>query len=120
MPRQDLILLMKTKGAPFDDQVLAMMTDSECWKWLYSTGALKSGETRRQPSVVPEICFTGFQAADVERLSTAAGDRFAIKDSVTKNLKILVTGAAAGPKKVEKAKSQGCQILTEKEFLDLV
>lgn len=41
---------------------------------------------------------------------------YSVKDSVTKNLKILVTGPNPGPSKIQKATTQGVKIVTEPEF----
>lgn len=97
--------ILVSKGAPFDDDELARMSDADGWAWIY--GNAPRPEPRR-----PEVCFTGFrpsEKAELRRLAEAAGYRVA--KTVTKRLAILCTGPTAGPAKLAKAKKVGAEIL---------
>lgn len=91
--------------------------------------ALKRAEdfTRQQNqhhSAVPRnyekgVLFTGFKAArraELEAIATEKG--IPVKKSITTNIKYLVTGYNAGPKKIAVAIECGAQILDEDEFLE--
>tara|TARA_R110002033_G_scaffold54_1_gene848 strand:- start:999 stop:1691 length:693 start_codon:yes stop_codon:yes gene_type:complete len=68
-----------------------------------------------------EICFTGFAKQDraqLEELATDSG--FIVRKDVTKNLHMLCTGKNAGPKKVNKAHTDGAAIFDEAAFIALV
>lgn len=95
------------------------MTESEGWALVYSIE--KSERELKAQNKLPEICFTGFSKSDRERLSEIAlQSKFSVKDSVTKSLKILVTGETAGESKIKKAESQGCVITDEQGFLEYI
>ena len=67
------------------------------------------------------ILFTGFKAArraELEAMAAAKG--IPVKKSITRNIKYLVTGYNAGPKKIALAIECGIQILDEDEFLELI
>lgn len=92
------------------------MSEKEGWEWVY-------GHDRKlrdsKPARRPEVCFTGFNLEDKERLSALALEAgFNVKDKVTKGLALLVTGYSPGPSKLEKAKCQDCVITDEAGFLD--
>jgi BRCT domain type II-containing protein len=75
------------------------------------TGPAKPRDTR------PSVCFTGFSGPEEEPVRKLADEKgLRIATSVLKDLAYLVTGISPGPKKIEKAKKQGCKILTEVEF----
>lgn len=64
-----------------------------------------------------QVCFTGFKAdqkIDLERQATNAG--LVVVKSVTNNLKFLVCGSNAGPKKVEQARDRSIYILSIAQF----
>jgi NAD-dependent DNA ligase len=91
------------------------MDDSECWRWIYANFPPKANHLA--PSK-PEICFTGFRPDDRARLERLAGQNgYHVVTDVTVKLKVLVTGEAPGPVKLEKARQQRVEILSEAEFL---
>lgn len=68
-----------------------------------------------------EVCFTGFRRAEKESLELLALEQgYVVRASVTKNLTVLVTGANAGPSKIEQAYEVGAEILDEEAFQDFV
>ena len=63
------------------------------------------------------VCFTGFTASEKDSLTKFAVHRnLRVVQSVTTNLHYLVCGPNAGPKKLEKATSQGVAIISEADF----
>ncbi len=70
----------------------------------------------RNPSELPEICFTGFKSEDKKELIETARRKFHVASNVTGNLVYLVCGFRAGPSKVAKASAQGVHLITEDEF----
>ncbi|MCD4674967.1 MAG: hypothetical protein K8S18_03095 [Desulfobacula sp.] len=68
-----------------------------------------------------DICFTGFKKKEKQKLIKSAKDfGFKIRKAVTDNLDILCCGYNAGPKKIEKAKSQGTLVLNEVQFHSII
>lgn len=68
-----------------------------------------------------DVCFTGFKSIDKDRLTQVADENdVAVRKSVTLGLNFLVCGSNAGPKKVEKARSQNVIALSEIEFIQLI
>ncbi len=64
-----------------------------------------------------DICFTGFKSDDKKRLKNIAEEKgLIIRSSVTRNLNFLCCGYNAGPRKIEKARSQGVIVLSESQF----
>jgi BRCT domain type II-containing protein len=91
------------------------MEDRECWTWIYAHFPPK---TKRPDLSARAICFTGFRpdhTARLEKLAEQEGYR--VLTGVSARLKVLVTGEAPGPSKLEKARQQGVTILSEVEFL---
>lgn len=78
--------------------------------------------SRFNKDCLPEICFTGFSKADKARLETAAkaAGFYPTKRHVTVHLLALCCGDNAGPAKLKKAKEQGCLILDETAFYQLI
>lgn len=80
-------------------------------------------ETKRSsgaPKTI-DICFTGFKKADKEQLVTLAKENgMSVRSEVTKHLDILCYGYNAGPKKLEKALSQGSMILNREQLEILI
>jgi NAD-dependent DNA ligase len=107
-----LIYLAKSGVTKEDVQALS---ESEAWALVKATRAKKAQDNRL------EICFTGFSLSKKKELTDIA-ERYNIKvvSSVTKKLDFLCGGENAGPKKIEKAESQGVQFLTEAQFIRLV
>jgi len=115
MASENVIAMMVKKGAPFTVEQLQGMEDGECWRWIYDHFPPK---TKRPDPLTPEICFTGFRPDDkarLEGLAERAGYRTV--RSVTLRLKVLVTGEAPGPAKLEKARQHRVTVLSEAEFL---
>ncbi len=73
-------------------------------------------------SHLPEICFTGFSKADKARLESdaKAAGFYTTKRHITVHLLALCCGKNAGPKKIKKAEEQGCLILDEQQFYNLI
>lgn len=110
--------ILRSRSAPFTEEQLEAMSDREGWSWIYGEG--KTQREYKAPKL-PEICFTGFPDKDKERLCLLALDAgLLVKDSVTKKLVLLVTGAFAGPSKLSKAEQQGCTITDEAGFLAFI
>lgn len=112
MASKNVIGMMISKGAPFSIEQIEMMSDSECWKWVYKNFPPKPHDGR------PQICFTGFKPEErkkVEDIAIKAGYR--VVKSVTVRLSVLVMGEVPGPSKLKKAKGQGAKIISQKEFI---
>lgn len=83
-------------------------------------GTGKRRSSSKKPGAL-EVCFTGFKAADKERLtSTADNAGMVVRTSVTTALDFLCCGYNAGPKKIDKARYQGVVTLSEDQFLALI
>jgi NAD-dependent DNA ligase len=118
MASQRVADILRSRSAPFTEDQIQMMTDRVGWSWIY--GDDKTREKFKAPTP-PEICFTGFPDKEKERLCVIALDAgLLVKDSVTKKLALLVTGAFAGPSKLIKAEQQGCTITDEAGFLEFI
>ena len=70
----------------------------------------------------PTVCFTGFSrdAALPHLRAMAENAGMVVAKSVVSKLTYLVTGANAGPAKLDKAAEEGSAILTEDEFINLM
>jgi NAD-dependent DNA ligase len=107
-----MILLSKTD---LTQKEVEQLSDSDAWALIYSLRAEKVKDNRLQ------VCFTGFGVSQKESLIRLALQHdFNVVKSVTKRLDFLVGGISAGPKKIEKAESQGVQFLTAEQFSTLV
>ena len=107
-----MILQSKTD---MSKEEIAVLSDGEAWKLIYSIRTTKAKDNRLQ------ICFTGFGTSRKQELIDLANDyKFKVVSSVTKKLDYLCGGENAGPKKIEKAESQGVQFLNENQFINLV
>ena len=107
-------MILKSKSDLSSEEIEAL-TDAEAWKIIYSIRTVKAKDDRLQ------VCFTGFGTSKKEELVSRAHDnRFKVVASVTKRLDYLVGGENAGPKKIEKAESQGVQFLNEQQFSHLI
>lgn len=110
--------ILRSRSAPFTEEQTGTMSDHDGWSWIY--GNKKTTQKFKAPTP-PEICFTGFPDKDKERLCLLALDAgLLVKDSVTKKLALLVTGAFAGLSKLSKAEKQGCTITDETGFLAFI
>ena len=111
-PKPTMILKSKSD---FSSEEIEALSDAEAWKLIYSIRTVKAKDNRLQ------VCFTGFGTTKKSELVDYAIDnKFKVVTSVTKKLDYLVGGDNAGPKKIEKAESQGVQFLNEQQFIDLV
>lgn len=73
-----------------------------------------------KPAHLPDVCFTGFNKDDKNRLTKVAKENgLVVRSSVTKSLDILCCGYNAGPKKLQEAREKDTMILNEKEFIAL-
>ena len=107
-------MILKSKS-DLSSEEIAELSDAEAWKLIYSIRTVKAKDNRLQ------ICFTGFGTSKkAELVDYANGNKFKVVASVTKKLDYLVGGDNAGPKKIEKAESQGVQFLNEQQFVSLV
>lgn len=99
----------------FSEEQLHAMSEAEAWHHIYAHDLEKSKKSKARN---PEVCFTGFtddQKAVLTESAIQAG--FTVKDSVTKSLRVLVTGSNAGPSKLAKAEAQNCIITDATGFL---
>ncbi|NOH82820.1 hypothetical protein F0249_03280 [Vibrio sp. 03-59-1] len=79
----------------------------------FETGRSKNANRYSSPETL-DICFTGFKKSDKEELIALAKIHdMQVRGEVTKHLDILCYGYNAGPKKLEKAMSQGVMILNK-------
>jgi NAD-dependent DNA ligase len=107
-------MILKSKSNLSSEEIESL-SDGEAWRLIYSIRTTKAKDSRLQ------VCFTGFGTSKREELTNLAHDnRFKVVSSVTKKLDYLVGGENAGPKKIEKAESQGVQFLNEQQFINLV
>ena len=107
-------MILKSKSDMSPEEISAL-SDAEAWRIIYSIRTVKAKDNRLQ------VCFTGFGTSKKDELTNLAHDnRFKVVASVTKKLDYLVGGDNAGPKKIEKAESQGVQFLNESQFINLI
>ena len=102
------------------DEEIIPLSDAEAWDKVYEAEAIMRAE--REEKRKPEICFSGFNREEREKLETEATTKgLKVRSRVTKFLAYLVIGDMPGEKKIEQAGGQGVQILTidEYEKLDL-
>jgi NAD-dependent DNA ligase len=107
-----MILLSKSD---MGKEEISALSASEAWKLIYSFRTVKAKDTRLQ------VCFTGFgDSKKQELIDLANANNFKVVSSVTKALDFLCGGESAGPKKVEKAESQGVQFVSEGQFIQII
>lgn len=120
MASEQVARILRSRGAPFTEEQITSMSDADGWAWITAFDKARSEAKPKSPQR-PQICFTGFVVTDRDRLAAIAEScGYQVKDSVTKNLAVLVTGAEPGPSKLNKARQQGCSITDEAGFLELV
>ena len=104
------ILLSKTD---LNSDEVSNLSDTDAWKLIYSF--------RKKADTSLQICFTGFGVSKKKELvHIAENSNMKVVSSVTKKLDFLCGGGNSGPKKIEKAESQGVQFLTESQFINLI
>ena len=107
------ILLSRTD---LSREEIEQLNEVEGWRIVYELD--KQDATSRKQKRLPEVCFTGFNKTDKERLIELASTAgFIVKDVVTKELALLVAGENTGPSKLKKAETQKCPITDEKGFI---
>ena len=107
------ILLHKTD---LTEEQIDKYSESECWKIVYTTPDPK---VPKDPRI--QVCFTGFGLSKKKELQQAAiGRDMRVVGSVTNDLKYLVAGDNAGPKKLKQAEKKGAEVLTDEEFAKLL
>ena len=119
MPSPKLIKILKSKTLLSDEEIIPL-SDAEAWDKVYEAEAIMRAE--REAERKPEVCFSGFNRKEREKLETQATIKgLKVRLRVTKFLAYLVIGDMPGEKKIEQAEQQGVQILTidEYEKLDL-
>ena len=118
MASEKVSRILKARGAPFRDEEISAMGDSEGWAWIYANKAPKKRLPTRRST---EVCFTGFNPTDKGLLmdeAIAAG--VVVRSGVTKGLTHLCAGPNAGPAKLAKAKKQGVKLIDVEGFRALV
>ena len=114
MPDQDVIRILKSKTKLTDDEILKL-SNTKAWQEIYKAEAEE--RERKEELRKPEICFTGFNFEEREKLETEATIKgLKVRSRVTKFLAYLVIGDLPGEKKIEQAEEQGVQILTIDEY----
>lgn len=111
--------MMRSNGAPFQDELLKRMSDGECWQWMYANKPKKPKAIKQAPHRT--VCFTGFTAArkdELTNLASSAGWRVIVSPGPT--MSHLCAGETPGPKKIEKAQKQGATVIVESDFLALL
>jgi len=107
-----MILLSKSD---MSKEKVSALSDAEAWKIIYSLRTTKAKDNRLQ------VCFTGFGTSNKQELiELANSNNFKVVSSVTKKLDFLCGGENAGPKKIQKAESQGVQYLDGSQFIRLI
>jgi NAD-dependent DNA ligase len=120
MASEQVARILRSRGAPFTSEQVTSMSDADGWAWITAFDKAKSEAKPKSPEQ-PQVCFTGFVVTDKDRLAAMAENcGYQVKDSVTKNLALLVTGPEPGPSKLNKARQQGCPVTDEAGFLELI
>jgi hypothetical protein len=102
--------ILISKSLHLTPEEIAAMTEAEAWKAVYEEEAARSKNKDRRLTA-PEKVLLETVASTEKGLRTVPG--------VNQSLKYLCVGPNAGPSKLEKAKEQGCTILSEHEFYAL-
>lgn len=114
-------MILKSRTELSDEEIEAL-SDSEAWGIIYSLKSRGSSKTKKKVVDTRQyVCFTGFPTERKQELTDIAYDnRLQVVQSVTQKLNYLVCGINAGPKKMEKARSQGVSVMTEFSFLNML
>ena len=114
MPDPDIIRILRSKTKLTDDEIIKL-SNNKAWQEIYKAEAEE--RERKEKLRKPEICFTGFDFEEREKLETDATLKgLKVRTKVTKLLAYLVLGDMPGEKKIEQAEEQGVQILTIDEY----
>jgi NAD-dependent DNA ligase len=120
MASTNLISMMRSKGAPFTDELLERMSDSECWRWVYTHNKPKKSKSK---NYIPQhtICFTGFTLSRKKELTDLAlASGWCVISSPNNSMSHLCTGETPGPSKIERANEICAMIIPESDFLDML
>ena len=105
MPSPKLIKILKSKTLLSDEEIIPL-SDAEAWDKVYEAEAIMRAE--REEKRQPEVCFSGFNREEREKLETEATTKgLKVRSRVTKFLAYLVIGDMPGEKKIEQAEEQG-------------
>lgn len=119
MASEKVASILRSRGAPFTEDQISEMPDHLGWDWIYTND--KQKQKSKVEAKQPEVCFTGFSFDEKQELIEAANIAgFKVKDSVTKNLRILVVGQNPGPSKIEKAQTHGCVVTDRTGFMEYI
>jgi len=114
MPDPDIIRILRSKTKLTDDEIIKL-SNNKAWQEIYKAEAEE--RERKENLRKPEICFTGFNFEEREKLETDATLKgLKVRTRVTTLLAYLVMGDMPGEKKIEQAEEQGVQILTIDEY----
>jgi len=114
MPDPDIIRILRSKTKLTDDEIIKL-SNNKAWQEIYKAEAEE--RERKEKLRKPEICFTGFNFEEREKLETDATLKgLKVRTRVTTLLAYLVMGDMPGEKKIEQAEEQGVQILTIDEY----
>jgi NAD-dependent DNA ligase len=106
--------ILKSKSDLSSNEI-ELLSDEKAWSLIYELRLNKAKDNRLQ------VCFTGFGISKkAELVEHANNNQLKTVSSITKKLDYLVGGENAGPKKIEKAESQGVQFLNEEQFINLI
>ena len=114
MPNEKSTMILQSK-TDLSREEIECLSDAEAWAHIYSIRSTKANDKRLQ------ICFTGFgETKKTQLVDIAFGKKLKVVASVTRKLDFLCCGETPGPKKLEEAMIKGAQILTEREFIDMI
>ena len=112
MPSEKLTRILRSK-TDLSVGEISILTEKEGWDIVYSLKPTKKN--------LNEICFTGFNASEKNKLIDHA-EQHGLKavKSVTKSLRFLCAGENAGPAKLKKAQDLGSTILSFEQYHQMV
>lgn len=105
------------------DRILETLEDDSDIDAKYEYHKRNSPEPKGPPKShhLADVCFTGFKSEDKKRLIDLSEQHgLIVRSSVTRALNYLCCGYNAGPKKIEKARSQGVVAVNEQQFLAML
>lgn len=111
--------ILRKRETPLSDSQIVAMSEIDAWALIFNYD--EKIRAQKAKGKLPQVCFTGFTDSEKDSLCKIARDAsLEAKDSVTKNLRILVTGENPGPVKVAKAEAQGCIVTDLERFIAYV